>query len=77
MSGIKFRLIKVKNANVDDWEGKAIYQNNNPNLYVLKKKKLFGGWKRIYSSSYKSHAVEEFYKISNGKRDEDEVMLEF
>lgn len=76
MSNYKYRLIKVKDGNLNQPENRyEDYNKNNPDLYVIQKRKLLGGWKNIDTYTTRATAINRFYMISNCKRDEDEVIM--
>lgn len=69
MTDYKYRLIEVKPSLLES------DQVNNKHLYIIQKRKFFGGWKTVYTGNYKSFALEKFYTLTDCKMPEDEVIL--
>ena len=65
----KYRLVQV------------VYQDETCkipcNIYLIQKRKLFGGWKVIFSWDSLQYTLREFYRITGYKSDDDKVIIEF
>lgn len=61
-----YRIIEVKNLKTD--------YGTTENLYVLQRRRLFGGWRHIFSSSSQHKVIEKFYEKTADKQELDEVI---
>ena len=62
-----YRVIEVKDLKTD--------YGTTENLYVLQRRRLFGGWRHIFSSSSQHRVIEKFYEKAADKQELDEVVL--